>query len=56
MEATNRDWTDRSFLAANGYLKIEPFSHAGLVEQLSTSAGDGYTQAQAEYGVTCAGL
>jgi hypothetical protein len=33
-----------------------PFSRAGLIEQLSSSAGAGFTYAQAVYGVTAAGL
>jgi hypothetical protein len=30
---------------------MEPFSRAGLIEQLSSSAGDGYSLADATYGV-----
>ena len=32
------------------------FSHAGLVEQLSSEYGDQFTVEQAEYGVSQAGL
>ena len=53
---THADWNAQACLSAKEYLKTQPFSHAGLVEQLSSSSGEGFTPAQAEYGVTCAGL
>ncbi|HEX4862849.1 MAG TPA: Ltp family lipoprotein [Acidimicrobiales bacterium] len=37
--------------AAAQYLSVEPFSRAGLIQQLSSSAGDGYSLADATYGV-----
>jgi hypothetical protein len=37
--------------AAAQYLSIEPFSRAGLIQQLSSAAGDGYSLADATYGV-----
>jgi hypothetical protein len=48
--------TANAAAAAAQYLTIEPFSRAGLIQQLSSSAGDGFTLAQAEYGATAAGL
>jgi hypothetical protein len=42
--------------AANQYLAISAFSHNGLIEQLESDAGDGYTHAEAVYGVDQAGL
>ena len=33
-----------------------PFSRSGLIQQLSSKAGDGYTHEQAVYGVNKAGL
>lgn len=35
--------------AAKNYLSISPFSRQGLIEQLSSSAGDGYSVADATY-------
>jgi Host cell surface-exposed lipoprotein len=37
--------------SANDYLTSQPFSKAGLVQQLSSSAGDGYPEADAEFAV-----
>ena len=42
--------------AAAQYLSMMPFSRAGLIEQLSSSAGEGFTNAEAVYGVTAVGL
>ena len=36
--------------SAQSYLDIQSFSCSGLINQLSSSAGDGYTKAQATYG------
>jgi hypothetical protein len=40
--------------AAKSYLSTQSFSRAGLIQQLESSAGDGYTHAQAVSGVNCA--
>jgi hypothetical protein len=37
--------------AAENYLDFTPFSRAGLIQQLSSSAGDGYSVADATYAV-----
>jgi len=37
--------------AARSYLDLQGFSRKGLVKQLSSSAGDGYARADAEYAV-----
>lgn len=37
--------------AAENYLSFMPFSKKGLIKQLSSDYGDGYTQAAAEYAV-----
>ena len=37
--------------AAEAYLDMSAFSKQGLIEQLSSSAGDGYTLSQATYAV-----
>lgn len=42
--------------AAHNYLENTPFSKAGLIQQLSSSAGDQYTTAQAEYAAKKVGL
>jgi hypothetical protein len=42
--------------AAESYLSTMPFSRSGLIKQLSSKAGDGYTHEQAVYGVNKAGL
>ena len=50
------NWNEQAALAAQSYLDITSFSRAGLIKQLSSSAGDGYTLKQATYGVDEAGL
>jgi hypothetical protein len=40
--------------AAANYLSVMPFSHDGLITQLTSI--DGYTPVQAAYGVTAVGL
>lgn len=37
--------------AAKNYLSLTPFSRKGLIQQLSSSAGDGYSVAEATYAV-----
>lgn len=41
--------------AAKNYLDMSGFSKAGLISQLSSSAADGYSKADATYGATHAG-
>jgi len=41
----------RALEAAQNYLAMSGFSKAGLYEQLSSSAGEGFTAAQAQYAV-----
>ncbi len=50
------NWDDQAAKAAKKYLQYTSFSCEGLIEQLSSSAGDKYTQAQAEYGAGQAGI
>jgi hypothetical protein len=46
------DWDQQAVDAAKGYLSLgEGFSRSSLLQQLTSSYGDGFTQAQAEYGV-----
>jgi hypothetical protein len=42
--------------SAQSYLAMGGFSRASLMEQLTSSAGEGFTQAQAEYAVAKVGL
>ncbi len=42
--------------AAESYLEFTSFSKNGLIQQLSSKFGDGYTRAQAVYAVNKVGL
>ncbi len=50
------NWDEQAAKAAKKYLSYTSFSCQGLIEQLSSEAGDKYTQAQAEYGARQAGI
>ena len=46
------DWDQQAVQSAQGYLTGgEGFSYQGLLQQLTSSAGSGFTQAQAEYAI-----
>ena len=45
------DWNEQAVKSAREYLSNESFSRQGLIEQLSSSAGEGFTLAQAQYAV-----
>jgi len=46
------DWDAQAVDAAKGYLSEgQGFSHSSLIQQLTSSYGDGFTEAQAEYAV-----
>ena len=46
----NPNWDQQAVDAANGYLSQgQGFSEQGLIQQLTSSSGSGFTQAQAEY-------
>jgi hypothetical protein len=46
------DWNAQAVISAKNYLSDgQGFSRSGLLEQLTSSYGEGFTQAQAEYGV-----
>ena len=49
------DWNAQAVDSAKGYMQMGGFSHASLMEQL-TSLGEGFTEAQAEYAVAKVGL
>ena len=43
------DWKEQAVKAAKYYLDFTSFSHAGLINQLSSAYGDGFTKEEAEY-------
>ena len=51
------DWDAQAVLAAKGYLSLDTgFSRSSLIQQLTSSYGDGFTEAQAEYAASKVGL
>ena len=51
------DWDAQAVMAAKGYLALGTgFSASSLTQQLTSSDGNGFTQAQAEYAVSKVGL
>ena len=51
------DWNAQAVEAAHGYLKLGTgFSRSSLIQQLTSSYGNGFTQSQAEYAVSKTGL
>jgi hypothetical protein len=53
----NPDWDAQAVVSAKSYLALgQGFSSAGLIQQLTSSYGAGFTQAQAEYAVSKVGL
>jgi Host cell surface-exposed lipoprotein len=51
------NWDNQAKEAAQGYMQSEPgWSFNGLVQQLESSAGSGFTYAQAVYGAKSVGL
>jgi hypothetical protein len=51
------NWDQQAALAAKGYMQAEGgFSHSSLVQQLESSAGSGFTHAQAAFGAKSVGL
>jgi hypothetical protein len=51
------DWDAQAVESAQGYMADgQGFSRAGLLQQLTSSYGEGFTQAQAEYAVAKVGL
>lgn len=53
MDRVAVDWNQQAAKSAANYLDFTPFSRAGLVDQLIF---EGFTPAQAEYGVSQTGL
>lgn len=54
--ASDVDWNAQAVKAAESYLDLMSFSRSGLIQQLTSDAGDGYTQEQAEYAADQVGL
>jgi hypothetical protein len=54
VDSLNVDYNAEAVEAAESYLEFQPFSHAGLVDQLSSEYGDQFTREQAEYGASAA--
>lgn len=50
VESLDVDWNAQAVKAAKSYLAMGSFSKSGLIEQLESSAGEGFTHAQAVYG------
>lgn len=48
-EPTLTSGQENALAAAENYLSIAPFSHDGLIQQLSSEYGDGYSKADAAY-------
>ena len=49
----NPDWDQQAVDSARGYLGMgSGFSEQGLLKQLTSSAGSGFTEAQAEYAIS----
>jgi len=47
------DWDQQAVDSATGYLSEgQGFSEQGLLQQLTTSAGEGFTEAQGEYAIS----
>jgi hypothetical protein len=50
------NWNSEAAQSAKQYLQTQPFSCQAMIDQLSSSAGSQFTQAQAQYGATQAGI
>jgi hypothetical protein len=51
------DWNQQAVLSAKGYLAMGTgFSRAGLIQQLTSTAGEQFTLAQATYAANKVGL
>jgi hypothetical protein len=56
IDNSGADWNAQALVAAKGYLSDgQGFSQAGLIAQLTSTSGNGFTQDQAQYGVDNAG-
>lgn len=53
VDSMHVDWNEQAARSAQGYLTMQSFSRAGLIRQLEY---EGFSRAQATYGVKAAGL
>jgi hypothetical protein len=57
VDSLNVDWDAQAVASAKSYMSLGTgFSRAGLIQQMSTSYGEGFTQAQASYAADAVGL
>jgi hypothetical protein len=57
VDSLNVDWDAQAVASAKSYMSLGTgFSRAGLIQQLSSSYGEGFTQAQASYAADAVGL
>jgi len=56
VDSLHIDFNEQAYKSAKTYLDMSGFSRKGLIEQLESDAGEGFTHAQAVYGVSKAGL
>lgn len=50
------NWDQQAVDSAKGYLQMGGFSRSSLIDQLTSSDGDGFTESQAEYAADKVGL
>ena len=50
------DFNEQAYKSAKNYLSFSHFSHNGLIQQLESDSGEGFTHSQAVYGVKKAAL
>jgi hypothetical protein len=57
VNSLNPNWDAQAAIAAKGYVSDgSGFSRSSLIQQLTSQYGNGFTEAQAEYGASAAGL
>jgi hypothetical protein len=56
VDSLHIDFKEHAYKSAKNYLAMSGFSRKGLIEQLESDAGEGFTHSQAVYGVHKAGL
>jgi hypothetical protein len=56
VDSLHVNWNEQAAKAAKEYLSTQSFSRRGLIQQLETDAGEGFSHSQAVYGVDKAGL
>lgn len=57
VDHSGADWKAQAVISAKGYMADgQGFSRSGLIDQLTSSSGEGFTYAQASYAVSQIGL